>query len=1218
MQDGAVKKNWWETVPIEEKKSSNWWDTVSIDEKKSNLSIVPSKSGVLNQDENVKGRGSSSNVPPIPAQQSAFQSLVKPGEIQVMPEQVVTAKMPTMQDVEGLSPQQKMLASNYFKGQQDKASAEMTKRAQDALKMAEFAASPITDPLRGVGGAEKRLGTAGQEIGQGKIGEGLIDAALAGVQGGISVGQLANPEIGSMMQLFRAGNEVLPESVSRYVNQPVTSLSEDLGGGKVRPGMKKVTELADVAAQLVGFKGLHELGLKVVETGKGIRIKDTSTGKFTKTPEEVKTETVSQETPQAEEVKSTKEAEKPQTEAKVEIPKFENSEQAIRYADSIKDNPEAIKALEKEREIKRATVERATLDYKTDQTDEKFAFAQQKAKEFQVVDEALNQTKTPGYYGATDISPKSEVPQAEVKPVEQPIATEVTKQPEAQTETPQVKAEPKPAEEHLVQTPLHELPEPIKQKFQAGADDLISEVKNSSIERTGAFVKKESTHLGEDVIKQGSSTINTFPEWFSNLGRGKADIIKALEKIKEDNGKDKGKLVNDLKEVLLERFKGEQEDIMRYGGGGKFKTERLGKIPGDSEIMDFLDNVKDNVTLDQLHDEYAKFEKETSFNPSEFEQPFELTAPKETVPKTKPKQESLFTGESNKPAFPEQRSGRGKGVGEEGSPLFEQPKTDKGQLELPIKRERLIADDAYEQAKKNIISKGLGQLGAGIDPTILKDYAVIGAYHLENGIVTFADFARKMRDELGDKWKEAIPHLKTIYDESKKLVIKNIQGSDLPNYKEWKKEIKGKVDAESWELLKPKLKEEYNKIKTADISEKQKIEAENFPKKEIGSSEQKLTEDLKKINKSDKSLSERLDLAGRTEYAKIKTGGAISDIFNKVKAQAKTLWDSYSKLPKWTEFKSALGDWSRVNEITSRSIQLMQKELEKKIPSKLTREGITNWIQAEGDRGILEERMNASNRRNRLGYEKALELTPEEIEIAETISKHFDEKLQEAIDHGVIRSWVENYVPQIYKKNAGGKLIDDFGESKIATNVKFAKQRIFQNYFEAEQAGKVASNKDISKLLGVYDQSISKAANNRVLVERLKNGKAQDERPLSVPMTEENIKKYRDYEAIPNAGLKGQLFHPEIRNHLKNATSSSALANVPGIKQLTSAQGVVKQTMLSLSPFHYVQEGTHAIGHTVNPFTGFSKFDLKNPLHNDLLSHGLSLYGHKAQISEGL
>ena len=86
-------------------------------------------------------------------------------------------------------------------------------------------------------------------------------------------------------------------------------------------------------------------------------------------------------------------------------------------------------------------------------------------------------------------------------------------------------------------------------------------------------------------------------------------------------------------------------------------------------------------------------------------------------------------------------------------------------------KHQIIKPDAYKQAQENI-KKNLGKLNAGLDPTILKDYAIVGMYHLEGGYRTFKSWAKKMNDEFGD---EINPYLRDIYKSMHKDYAKEIR-----------------------------------------------------------------------------------------------------------------------------------------------------------------------------------------------------------------------------------------------------------------------------------------------------------------------------------------------------------------------------------------------------------------------------------------------------------
>lgn len=103
----------------------------------------------------------------------------------------------------------------------------------------------------------------------------------------------------------------------------------------------------------------------------------------------------------------------------------------------------------------------------------------------------------------------------------------------------------------------------------------------------------------------------------------------------------------------------------------------------------------------------------------------------------------------------------------------------------PIKK-RIITEEARDKAKSNIKSK-LGRLTAGVDPTLLKDYAVIGAYHFESGLRTFSAWGKKMIEEFGDSIK---PHLNDLWKQAKVQVPKDAEV--VPEVEPAKKPVKPK------------------------------------------------------------------------------------------------------------------------------------------------------------------------------------------------------------------------------------------------------------------------------------------------------------------------------------------------------------------------------------------------------------------------------------------
>lgn len=109
--------------------------------------------------------------------------------------------------------------------------------------------------------------------------------------------------------------------------------------------------------------------------------------------------------------------------------------------------------------------------------------------------------------------------------------------------------------------------------------------------------------------------------------------------------------------------------------------------------------------------------------------------------------------------------------------------------------------------------------------------------------------------------------------------------------------------------------------------------------------------------------------------------------------------------------------------------------------------------------------------------------------------------------------------------------------------------------------------------------------------------------------------------------LKSDLaVHPELAKRINAMMGKSAIRewyNEPskGIsvipkaiaKGLDTVQAVMKREMFGLlAPFHQVQEGTHGIGHLVNPFFDIPDMSRPTPEHMDAMKHGLMLLPDRA------
>ena len=98
----------------------------------------------------------------------------------------------------------------------------------------------------------------------------------------------------------------------------------------------------------------------------------------------------------------------------------------------------------------------------------------------------------------------------------------------------------------------------------------------------------------------------------------------------------------------------------------------------------------------------------------------------------------------------------------EEAPKDEQSKDNGGkeQSQSQQSENKIFTEDAYEAARRRMHER-LKRLNAGLDPEMLSDGLIMAGYHVEKGARKFAEFAREMIREFGDKIR---PYLKSFYN----------------------------------------------------------------------------------------------------------------------------------------------------------------------------------------------------------------------------------------------------------------------------------------------------------------------------------------------------------------------------------------------------------------------------------------------------------------------
>jgi hypothetical protein len=382
----------------------------------------------------------------------------------------------------------------------------------------------------------------------------------------------------------------------------------------------------------------------------------------------------------------------------------------------------------------------------------------------------------------------------------------------------------------------------------------------------------------------------------------------------------------------------------------------------------------------------------------------------------------------------------------------------------------------------------------------------------------------------------------------------------------------------------------------------------------------------------------------------------------KTRATAGALVDTLTKLPAYTDFTKNLREWLGQLQFASNDLKTFTRESLKSIPDKLRREAISNWIQAGGDEALLADRARASkNPKLKKGYEMALVLTDFEKQFAKDVKSYFDQMLEQGLDAGVLKHFVENYVSQIWDKETPemAKIMGEIEMGQLNENFKFSKERFYESFFEGEQKGNVPKTKDIVEIIAAYDKAFKESVAARGFIKQLtEKAKAEDGRPLvvlsgsAIPAEEGTsalfVKPqakpaaFADYVPLDHPALRGwkwvetdgdtgksvflqgqAMIHPEVYTHMKAVFENSAFKADTGplrfLNPLLKAVTFAKSNLFSLGFFHQLQEGQHALGYGVNPFTTH-KIDFNIPIQRALVEHGLQVSSFHAQeyFMEGL
>lgn len=216
---------------------------------------------------------------------------------------------------------------------------------------------------------------------------------------------------------------------------------------------------------------------------------------------------------------------------------------------------------------------------------------------------------------------------------------------------------------------------------------------------------------------------------------------------------------------------------------------------------------------------------------------------------------------------------------------------------------KIFTDDAYEAARRRMHER-LKRLNAGLDPEMLSDGLIMAGYHVEKGARKFAEFAREMIREFGDKIR---PYLKSFYNGLR----------DLPEAVELSKEMDDYGTVAQFDVNSISIERAKETKKTSDILpsagesvtlQPKKVDIEGLFGALNTKGEAKLSDHIEQESLSSANAEDTQPIGNVTQSKHTKTGEDIwivkpservsDDEFKLLKARAKANNGYYSSFAK--------------------------------------------------------------------------------------------------------------------------------------------------------------------------------------------------------------------------------------------------------------------------------------------------------------------------------
>lgn len=235
----------------------------------------------------------------------------------------------------------------------------------------------------------------------------------------------------------------------------------------------------------------------------------------------------------------------------------------------------------------------------------------------------------------------------------------------------------------------------------------------------------------------------------------------------------------------------------------------------------------------------------------------------------------------------------------------------------------------------------------------------------------------------------------------------------------------------------------------------------------------------------------------------------------------------------------------------------------------------------------------------------AMNLSPAAQQAAGLLKQYYGEAGANALDKGAIGSIRADYNnARIYKPEQQGDFVQTGLNKDLKMTTSHAKQRVYDNMFEAINHGKIPATTNASDLMSIHNEELAKTVASRQLADQMVESglgakvKLGDKPPAG-------------YKSVVTTGGSVLTAPEHIANGLRALTDPNFLNNYQTIKNIRKFQGVVKTVDLSYSMFHHLTMLTQTLGQTASHPLDTIRIagDLMGgkdvaPLEQDFAAHG--------------